>query len=160
MIRSGREPLAVLVQPVLTGAAALTLGRRAGPLDQRLFTVGPREPAVLRALGVGRFGRMLDRTGWNRRITRLRAYDGTRAGLAALDQHTRRSELVHLVCTAGGVAFAAAALLRGARSEAVGLLATTIVLQLYPALLQRLVRSRIQTLRRRDLASGHGKLEG
>ncbi|MWV58976.1 hypothetical protein [Rathayibacter sp. VKM Ac-2754] len=160
MIRSGREPLAVLVQPVLTGAAALTIGRRARPLENRLFTVGPREPAILRALGVGRFGRMLDRTGWNRRITRLRAYDGTRAGLASLDQHTRRSELVHLAGTAGGVTVAAAVLLRGAPRGAAGLLASTIVLQLYPALLQRLVRARIQRVRCRERASGHGKLEG
>ena len=135
---------AVVAQLVLTSWAALTFGSRTRPLEQLWFAVGPREPALLRALGVGRFGRLLDVVGWNRVITRVRAYDSTRRALSALDQHTRRSEAVHLVCTAIGVALAVTALVAGAPAGAGWLLASTVLAQLYPALLQRLVRSRIQ----------------
>ncbi|WP_146078970.1 hypothetical protein [Rathayibacter sp. AY1E6] len=135
---------AVVAQMVLTGWAALTFGARTRPLEQSWFDVGRREPTVLRALGVGVFGRLLDVVGWNRLVTRERGFDGTRAGLAALDQHTRRSEAVHLACTAVGVALALAATVTGATGGAAWLLGSTIAVQLYPALLQRLVRARIQ----------------
>ncbi|PPF40710.1 MULTISPECIES: hypothetical protein [unclassified Rathayibacter] len=135
---------AAVAQMVLTSWAALTFGGRTRPLEQSWFDVGRREPALLRALGVGVFGRLLDVVGWNRLVTRERGFDGTRAGLAALDQHTRRSEAVHVACTAVGVALALAATVTGATGGAAWLLGSTIAVQLYPALLQRLVRARIQ----------------
>ncbi|PPH21437.1 hypothetical protein C5C99_05790 [Rathayibacter sp. AY1C4] len=135
---------AAVAQMVLTSWAALTFGARTRPLEQSWFDVGRREPALLRALGVGVFGRLLDVVGWNRLVTRERGFDGTRAGLTALDQHTRRSEAVHLACTAVGVALALAATVTGATGGAAWLLGSTIAVQLYPALLQRLVRARIQ----------------
>ncbi|PPH88943.1 hypothetical protein [Rathayibacter sp. AY1D3] len=143
-IGPSRPVFAAVAQMVLTGWAALTFGARTRPLEQSWFDVGRREPTVLRALGVGVFGRLLDVVGWNRLVTRERGFDGTRAGLAALDQHTRRSEAVHVACTAVGAALALAATVTGATGGAAWLLGSTIAVQLYPALLQRLVRVRIQ----------------
>ena len=100
-------------------------------------------------MGVHVYGRVLDAIGWNRLIEGTRAFDGTRAGLPALDQHTRRSEGGHLLCLLVAVLLAGAAAGTGAWSGAGWLVGLGVVLHLYPALLQRLLRLRIQSLRAR-----------
>src|SRR5690349_17054569 len=60
----------------------------AGPLMPRLprewFRVPERERVLHRVLGVALFWCLLDVTGWNRLITRMRAFSGTKAGLVSL----------------------------------------------------------------------------
>ncbi|MFE7629028.1 hypothetical protein [Kocuria sp. NPDC057446] len=118
-------------------------------LEHPWFRVAAWERAVHEAVGVRAYGRVLDATGWNRVIERTRGFDGTRAGLPALDQHTRRSEGGHLLCVLIAVLLAGAAAGTGAWSGAGWLVGLGIVLHLYPALLQRLLRLRIQALRAR-----------
>lgn len=118
------------------------LPRTAGPLT---FTVGPNEPRWSRRLGVLAFKRVLDLTGWNRMIQKARGAGGKRGELARLAQETWRSELGHAwaLLTAGLIALA----LGSSRPEVVsGLLVLAVPLHVYPILLQRLLRWRLQQL--------------
>ncbi|MFC6667688.1 hypothetical protein ACFP9V_21565 [Deinococcus radiopugnans] len=118
------------------------LPRTAGPLT---LTVGPNEPRWSRRLGVLAFKRVLDLTGWNRMIQKARGYSGKRGELARLAEETWRSELGHawaLLTT-----FLIAIALWSSRSDVVGgLLVLAVPLHVYPILLQRLLRWRIQQL--------------
>jgi len=139
-------PVYAIVAHVALTCWAAVVGVPSAVLGSRWFVVGPREPAVLRVLGVRLFGRLLDLVGWNAVITRERAWDGTRAGLGELDLHTRRSEAAHLLRAGLTVPLAVAAAAVGRPGGAAWLLGTAVVVQIWPALLQRLVRSRIQRL--------------
>lgn len=106
------------------------------------------EPPLYGALGVQVFGKLLDVIGWNRLISRERAFDGTRQGLDGLDQHTRRSEVGHSVCLLITSVLAFGLLASGSRVGALWLMGLAVPFHLYPVLLQRLLRSRIQAVPR------------
>ncbi|QIN29660.1 hypothetical protein EW640_10500 [Brevibacterium luteolum] len=108
--------------------------------------VREREVQLYRALGVRLFGRLLDAIGWNRLIAKERGFDGTREGLKGLDQHTRRSESSHIICLLITLTLSLAVLATGSWAGAIWLTALGIPLHLYPALLQRLIRARIQAV--------------
>ena len=67
------------IQPILAGPL-----KRAVPREW--FRVPGRERLLHRVLGVPLFWRMLDVIGWNRQITRVRAFSGKKANLVALEQ--------------------------------------------------------------------------
>jgi hypothetical protein len=101
-------------------------------------------------LGVGFFGRLLERSGWNRNnaylptsLTRDRLplrVDAARGGMAA-----------HGFCFALHVLLSAAALFTGHAWGALGILLPGVFLHLYPVLLQRAVMLRLQPLLERSL---------
>ena len=102
------------------------------------------EAALHRRVGVRAFGALLRAVGWERVRQRARGFDGTRASLRRLDRSTREAEYSHLllalICAALSAGFAA-----GSAPDTAGwLLLTTVPAHLYPALLQRSVRGRIQ----------------
>jgi len=141
-----RLVFAIVVQMLLMAWAAFVVTERFPLLRSSWFRVSKWETSLYRKVGVGVFGRLLGVVGWNQIVVRERGYQVTREGMLVLEQHTRRSEVAHLLCTCAGLGLAVASLVTGALIGAVWLLVSTIVLQLYPALLQRFVRARLQLL--------------
>jgi hypothetical protein len=123
----------------------------AGPamrrLPRRWFRVPPGERVLHRMLGVGRFGWLLERSGWNRRLAEpMRAFDGRRAGLLSLERSVRGAASAHGTCFAIHVLLAAVALFTGHRWGALWMLLPGVVPHLYPVLLQRSIMLRLQPL--------------
>ncbi|MGW4498279.1 glycosyl-4,4'-diaponeurosporenoate acyltransferase CrtO family protein [Micromonospora sp. NPDC004336] len=119
--------------------------RQAQPaLSGGYWRARPWEPALHRRLGVWWYARLLRRLGWERVVRGQRSFDGSRSGLAALARDTRRSEFAHLVLASIGLGLAGAALLSGARGAAGWLAVLTVLLHVYPVLLQRAVRARVE----------------
>ncbi|WP_091105929.1 hypothetical protein [Micromonospora citrea] len=108
------------------------------------WRVRPWEPALYRRLGVWWYARLLRRLGWERVVRDQRSFDGGRSGLAALARDTRRSEFAHQMLAFLGLGLAGAALLLGARGAAGWLAVLTVLLHVYPVLLQRALRARVE----------------
>lgn len=133
---------------ILMAWAAMVIGPRVRVPDHESLRVRRWELRLYTSLGVRIFGKLLDTIGWNRMIARERGFDGTRRGLDGLDQHTRRSEIGHDLCWLVTAVLAVGALLAGSWVGALWLIGLGVPLHLYPMLLQRLLRSRIQALPR------------
>jgi len=122
----------------------------AGPvmrLPRHWFRVPAGERVLHRVLGVGVFGWMLDRSGWNRHLAEpMRGFDGTRAGLPSLELSVRGGASAHGTCFAIHALLAAVAFLTGHPWGALWILLPGVVLHLYPVLLQRSIMLRIQPL--------------
>ena len=123
----------------------------AGPVMRRLprpwFRVPAGERVLHRVLGVGMFGWLLDRSGWNRHFAEpMRGFDGTRAGLPSLEQSVRGAASAHGTCFAIHAVLAAGALVTGHPWGALWILLPGVVLHLYPTLLQRSIMLRLQPL--------------
>jgi hypothetical protein len=108
-----------------------------------------RLKAAYRALHVDLFGRALLATLWRDRAQRKRYFDGTASGLEHLDKQSRSAEFGHTVpfvlVTAAAVAWA----LSGAVALAGLAFGFNVLGNLYPVLLQRHHRMRVQRLRSR-----------
>jgi hypothetical protein len=102
---------------------------------------------VYRRLGAWCYLRLLRAIGWERLMRGGRTFTGTRASLAALDRQTRASELGHLVVAALVTAVSAVAAGAGAWDAVAWLSGLTVLLHVYPVLLQRALRARVQRLR-------------
>jgi hypothetical protein len=97
--------------------------------------------------GVGVFGWLLDRSGWNRHQAEpMRGFDGTRAGLSSLERSVRGAASAHGTSFAIHIFLAAGALLTGYSWGALWLLVPGVVVHLYPVLLQRSISLRLQPL--------------
>jgi hypothetical protein len=131
----------------LTPGVAVPLVRR---LPVRWYGVPAGERLLHRVLGVGFFGRLLERSGWNRNnaylptsLTRGRLplrVDAARGGMAA-----------HGFCFAIHVLLSAAALFTGHAWGALGILLPGVFIHLYPVLLQRAVMLRLRPLLEKSL---------
>jgi glycosyl-4,4'-diaponeurosporenoate acyltransferase len=135
-----------VVNFALMAYAAAVLEAADPALGGSWFRVRPWEPPLHRRLGAWAYLRLLRRVGWERAMRAGRPFDGTRAGLAVLERATRRAELAHLLIAVVTGALAAAAAAAGARGSAAWFAGLTVALHLYPVLLQRAVRARIQAL--------------
>lgn len=127
----------------------------AGPvmrlLPRRWFDVPPGERVLHRVLGVGVFGWLLDRSGWNRRhALPMRGFSGMRAGLPSLEQSLRGAASAHGTCFAVHVLLASGAFLTGHPWGASWILLPGVFLHLYPVLLQRSIMLRVQPLLDKD----------
>jgi hypothetical protein len=111
------------------------------------FTVREWEPAVHRRLGAWAYMRLLRLVGWERMTRRTSGFTGTRASLVALDRQTRTSEFGHLIIAVLVTALSVLAAGVGAWDAAAWLSGLTVVLHVYPIVLQRALRARIQRLR-------------
>jgi hypothetical protein len=123
----------------------------AGPVMRRLpcrwFRVPAGERVLHRLLGVGIFGWLLERSGWNRRFAApMRGFDGRRAGLLSLERSVRGAASAHGTCFAIHALLAAVALVTGHRWGALWMLVPAVVPHLYPVLLQRATMLRLQPL--------------
>ena len=123
----------------------------AGPVMQRVprdwYRVPAGERVLHRLLGVGIFGWLLDRSGWNRHLAEpMRGFDGTTAGLPSLERSVRGAASAHGTCFAIHTLLAALALFTGHPWGALWILLPGVVLHFYPVLLQRSIMLRLQPL--------------
>ena len=104
---------------VLTPAIAIpTIGFVTRLVPRRWFRVPAGERILHRMFGVGAFGWLLERSGYNRRVADpLRGFDGTRAGLPSLEQSVRGSSIAHGTGFSAHLLLAVAALQRRANRE-------------------------------------------
>ena len=117
------------------------------PLPRQWFRVPDGERVLHRVLGVGLFWWLLDVFGWNRLITRMRAFSGTKAGLVSLEQHARAGAIAHGICFAIHVVLAVFALsTKHPWSGALWMLLPAVIPHFYPVLLQRSILLRLQPL--------------
>lgn len=133
---------------LLTPAVAIPAVRLVTRLcPRRWFRVPAGERVFHRMLGVGIFGWVLERSGYNRRVADpLRGFDGTRAGLLSLEGSVRGGAIAHAAVFAIHFLLAAAALFNGHPWGALWILLPGVVLHLYPVLLQRSIMLRLQPL--------------
>jgi hypothetical protein len=114
-------------------------------LPVRWFSVPAGEHVLHRMLGVGAFGWLLDRSGWNRRVALpMRGFNGTRASLRSLELSVRAGASAHGACFAIHLLLAAFALFTGHRWGALWILLPGVVVHFYPVLLQRSIMLRLQ----------------
>jgi hypothetical protein len=116
-------------------------------LPRQWFRVPDGERVLHRVLGVGLFWWLLDVIGWNRLITRMRAFSGTKAGLVSLEQSARAGGIAHGICFAIHVVLAVCALsTKHPWSGALWMLLPAVIPHVYPVLLQRSILLRLQPL--------------
>jgi hypothetical protein len=116
-------------------------------LPRHWFRIPAGERVVHRALGVGIFGWLLERSGYNRLVADpIRGFDGTRAGLPPLSLSVRGGATAHGACFAIHALLAAVALFAGHPWGALWILLPGVVVHLYPVLLQRSIMLRLQPL--------------
>lgn len=126
-------------------------------LPRSRFRVPAGERVLHRMLGVGVFARILATSGYNRRIVRpLRRFDGTRAGLPALESSALGGIIAHGACFAIHSLVAALALFTDHARGAMWILLPGVVLHLYPVLLQRSIVLRLQPLMSESAARDFG----
>jgi hypothetical protein len=115
-------------------------------LDARWFEVSPREVRVYRALGALGFMRLLRAIGWERAMRIGQTFEMKRATLADYERATRHGENAHallFVATLVGALGLAAA---GEVAGALWLVGMGVVFHVYPVMLQRTQRARLQPL--------------
>src|SRR5688572_19615716 len=116
-------------------------------LPRHWFRVPAGERVLHRMLGVGNFGWLLERSGWNRHVVApLRGFDGTRAALLSLERSALGGIIAHGACFAVHVLSSAAALFTGHLWGALWILLPGVALHFYPVLLQRSIMIRVQPL--------------
>jgi hypothetical protein len=116
-------------------------------LPRHWFRVPEGERVLHGMLGVGNFGRLLERSGWNRHVVApLRRFDGTKAGLSVLERSALGGVIAHGACFAVHWLFSGAALFSGHPVGALLILLPGVALHLYPVLLQRSIMLRLQPL--------------
>jgi hypothetical protein len=124
------------------------------PLPRQWFRVPDGERVLHRVLGVGHFWWLLDVIGWNRLITPMRAFSGTKSGLVSLEQSARAGAIAHAIGLAIHVAFAVLALFtKHPWSGALWILLPAVIPHFYPVFMQRAIQLRLQPLL--DNAAAH-----
>lgn len=118
------------------------------PYEGGWYRVRSWEPRLYRRLGVLGFMRLLRRVGWERANRQAKKFDGTRTSFSAYERGTRSSEFNHAVLGLVGFGLFGGAVALRAWDTAAWLLAVNMVLHVYPVMLQRTMRARIQGLMR------------
>lgn len=139
-------PFAVVVQVLLMRWALALLRLTRPALRGEWFRVRAWEAPLYRAAGALRYRALLRRVGWERFRRDAQGFDGTRASLPAYERATREAEYSHLILGAMTAALVLFAALRRAAGTAGWLTLTGVVFHLYPVLLQRTLRARLQRL--------------
>lgn len=116
-------------------------------LPRRRFRVPAGERVLHRVLGVGIFARLLESSGYNRRVVRpLRRFDGTRVGLRVLESSALGGIIAHGACFAVHLLVATVAFFTSHPRGALWILLPGLFLHLYPVMLQRSMMLRLQLL--------------
>ncbi len=134
------------VQVLLMWWALYLLALTRPVLRAEFFTVSDWESPLYRRLGAPAFASILRWVGWDRLRENARGFGGTRTSLARLDHATREAEYSHLLLALICLGLAVGALRLCAADTAGWLLLTTIPTHLYPVMLQRSLRWRLQQL--------------
>jgi hypothetical protein len=139
---------------LMTGAVYMDI-LLAPKLTSRRFDVSPREIRIYRRLGVVVFMRLLQRIGWHRAMRDPKVFDGTRRTLASYERATRYGENAHAWIFAVVLAPTAWAIAHGWWDAAFWLSSMSVVLHVYPVMLQRTQRARlVELLGRREGSAG------
>lgn len=120
------------------------------------FRVRPWEPPLYRRLGVLGYRRLLRLSGWERFRREAVGFDGRRGSLAAYEEATREAEASHLLLGGIGTLLVLGAALRRAWGAAGWLLGANLFFQVYPVMLQRTMRARVERLLRGREVSAEG----
>lgn len=139
-------PFVVVVQVLLMRWALVLLVSVRLTLEGGWFRVHAWEPPVYRALGVLRYMALLRAVGWERFRQAAQGYDGTRSSLPRYERATREAEYSHLLLALICAAVIGEAAVQRAWDTALWFLLTTLLLHVYPVLLQRTMRARLQRL--------------
>lgn len=110
------------------------------------FRVRDWEAGVYRALGVMRYMALLRWVGWERFRRTAQGFSGGRASLVAYERATREAEFSHVLLAGIGFGLVLVAALLGQWHAAAWLLGANLFFQVYPVLLQRTMRARLQRL--------------
>lgn len=110
------------------------------------FRVRGWEAGVYLALGVMRYMKLLRWVGWERFRRTAQGFSGVRASLAAYERATREAEFSHLLLAGIGFGLVLGAAALGQWNAAAWLLGANLFFQVYPVLLQRTMRARLQRL--------------
>lgn len=138
---------ALVVASVTFGVGPLLGNPLERHLPRRWFDVPRGEARLHRVLGVRMFGRVLERSGWNRAVADpMRPFDGTRAELPVLVRHLRSNAAAHGAGFLTHAVLAAVALGTGHPRGTLWILLPGVVIHLYPVLLQRSIMIRARPL--------------
>lgn len=110
------------------------------------FQVRGWEAGTYRALGVMRYMQLLRWVGWEQFRRTAQGFSGRRASLVTYERATREAEFSHVLLAAIGFGLVVAAAAVGSWNTAAWLLGANLFFQVYPVLLQRTMRSRLQRL--------------
>ncbi|WAP50600.1 hypothetical protein OL239_11205 [Arthrobacter sp. ATA002] len=140
-----------LVYAVVVQGAFLFMALLAGPalvdVARQRYRVSPVEPRIYILLGAEALRRLLGVVGWNRIIMQMRRTEQGASGKARFLRGTEQSETGHLL---GFSATAVLAIMAAATSHPRGaaqILLLGMILHLYPVMIQRITRYRINSRR-------------
>ncbi|AZI44388.1 hypothetical protein EHF33_16035 [Deinococcus psychrotolerans] len=139
-------PLALTVQVLLMWWALYLLWAMPLPLRVDWFRVRPWETPLYRRLGIYAYRDLLRVMGWERLRRQAQGFDGTRASLQPYERRTREAEFSHVLLSGVNLMLILISNLRGQVDTAGWLLATGLFLHVYPVMLQRTLRERLQRL--------------
>lgn len=139
--------LVVLLQIALMRWALVLLHDTHPALTSRWFQVRDWEPGLYRSVGVYHYMNLLRLVGWERFRRAAQGFDGSRGSLRTFERMTREAEYSHLllllICAVLLLILAAV----HAWDTSGWLLGTTMFFHLYPVMLQRTLRARLQGLK-------------
>ncbi|THF68724.1 hypothetical protein E7T06_15275 [Deinococcus sp. Arct2-2] len=110
------------------------------------FRVRDWEAGVYRGLGVMRYMGLLRTVGWERFRRSAQGFSGVRASLGTYERATREAEFSHVLLAGIGFGLVLGAAALGQWNTAAWLLGANLFFQVYPVLLQRTMRARLQRL--------------
>lgn len=114
------------------------------PLRSAWFRVRAWEAPIYRWLGVYAYMTLLRLVGWERLRKTAQGFDGTRASLAHYERRTREAEFSHVLL--GGLNLILLSPAARHPDTALWLLLTGLLFHVYPVMLQRTLRQRLQQL--------------
>jgi len=121
-------------------------------LEGARFEVSPREVRVYRALGALGFMRLLRAIQWEAALRVGQRFKLERATLSDYDHATRQGENAHAILFAVTLVAAIAAACSGSAAAVTWLVGQGVVFHVYPVMLQRTQRARLQPLLARRAA--------
>ncbi|GGR93374.1 glycosyl-4,4'-diaponeurosporenoate acyltransferase CrtO family protein [Deinococcus sedimenti] len=147
--------IAVLWQVTLMWWGLLVLWALPLPLQSAWFRVRAWEAPLYRQLRVRAFMLLLRAVGWERARRRARGFTGSRASLLRLERQTREAEFSHVLLVLVNLTLP---VLTGMTGDTAGwLIVTGAAGHVYPVMLQRTLRARLQQLDVTGNRSHHGR---
>ena len=139
-------PLALTVQVLLMWWALYLLWATPFALRAGWFRVRSWEAPLYQHLRIYAYRDLLKAVGWEHLRRQAQGFDGTRASLRPYERRTREAEFSHILLSGANLMLILISSLRGQVDTAGWLLATGLFLHVYPVMLQRTLRERLQRL--------------
>ena len=139
-------PFALTVHVLLMRWALYLLRVVPARPPDRWFQVRPWEARLYRSLGVLRYMRLLRWVGWEAFRRKAQGFDGRRASLTVFERATREAEFSHLLLAGIGTVLVLGAAARRTGKTTGWLLGANLFFHVYPVLLQRTMRARLERL--------------